>query len=305
MQCGTGAFGKVAWAVALGPYESEGWFVNSWYQKATSRNEWLIEALIGKSVQEIRKIKRGFKDDKYGNSLERAIKSELGAHKFRGLILMTLDTDNGIREEEPEHGGFLGSVWGHAVQSHGGVKMDQVQDDVKRLYEVLDGRPGTGETVLMHILLCRTEVHLREVIRWYRQIHNKILSEVIIRHSPNLVVCFFFFFFFFQFIIELRDTKMGVFVQGEALTHLVSGVIDKPLRDAKLVEDAINSIMASDNPKDDLFISRLVRVHWDRGHLRRVKIAYARRFRRELIDRVRDAAAGDRSFQEFLTRMLE
>jgi len=189
MQCGTGAFGKIAWATALGPYESEGWFANSWYQKAVSRNELLIEALVGKTVQEIRKIKKGFKDDKYGNSLERAVKSELGAHKFRGVILMTLDTENEIRDEEPEHQGYLGSVWGHVVQAPGSVKMDVVQEDVKRLYEVLDGRPGTGETVLMQILLCRSQVHLREVIRWYRQMYGKDLSRVVIKHSPNLVVC--------------------------------------------------------------------------------------------------------------------
>lgn len=188
MQCGTGAFGKVAWIVALGPYESEGWFANSWYQKAVSRNELLIEALVGKSVQEIRKIKRGFKDDKYGNSLERAVKSELGSHKFRTLILMTLDTDNQIRDEEPENQGYLGSVWGHAVQSPGGVNLDKVHEDVKKLYEVLDGRPGTGETVLMQILLCRNQVHLREVVRWYRQMYGKDLSRVVIKHSPSLVV---------------------------------------------------------------------------------------------------------------------
>lgn len=189
MQCGTGAFGKIAWATALGPYESEGWFANSWYQKAISRNELLIEALVGKTVQEIRKIKKGFKDDKYGNSLERAVKSELAAHKFRGVILMTLDTESGIRDEEPEHQGYLGSVWGHAVQAPGCVKMDRVQEDVNRLYEVLDGRPGTGEMVLMQILLCRSQVHLREVIRWYRGMYGKDLSRVVIKHSPNLVVC--------------------------------------------------------------------------------------------------------------------
>ena len=191
MQCGSGAFGKIAWAVALGPYESEGWWANSWYQKAVTRNELLIEALVGKTVQEVRKIKRGFKDDRYGNSLERAVKNELGAHKFRGVILMTLDTEGGIRDEEPEDQGYIGSIWGNAVQAPGVVKMDRVHEDVKRLYEVLDSRPGTGESILMQIILCRSQVHLREVIRWYRQIYGKDLSRVVIKHSPNLVVCLF------------------------------------------------------------------------------------------------------------------
>ncbi|KAF8470053.1 hypothetical protein BDZ91DRAFT_792077 [Kalaharituber pfeilii] len=279
MQCGTGAFGKVAWAVALGPYESEAWFANTWYQKAVTRNELLIEALLGKTVVEIRKIKKGFKDDKYGNSLERAIKNELPSSKFRGLILMVLDTDNGIRDEEPEGDGYMGSVWGHHVQTPGGIKMDKVHDDVRRLNQVLDGRPGTGETVLMEILACRSLAHVREIIRWYRQMYGKDLSKVVIKHSPNLV--------------------------GEALTHLLSGLIDKPLRDAKLIEDAINGIMASENPKDDLFISRLVRVHWEKEHARRVKVAYARKFRKELVDRIKEAVGRDRPFRDFLVRMLE
>ena len=94
-------------------------------------------------------------------------------------------------------------------------------------------------------------------------------------------------------------------MQGESLTHLLSGVIDKPLRDAKLLEDAINSIVASDNPKDDLFISRCVRVHWDREHSRRVKIAYARKFRKNLVERIKEVIREDRSFRDFLIRMLE
>lgn len=89
------------------------------------------------------------------------------------------------------------------------------------------------------------------------------------------------------------------------MTHLLSGIIDKPLRDAKLLQDAINSIIASDNPKDDLFISRCVRVHWDREHIRRVKIAYARKYNKDLVDKIREVTREDRSFRDFLSRMLE
>lgn len=299
MQCGTGAFGKVAWAVALGPYESEGWWANSWYQKPVTRNELLIEALLGKTVQEIRKIKKGFKDDKYGNSIERAVKSELSAHKFRGVILMTLDTESGIRDEEPENQGYAGSVWGHAVQAPGVVKMDKVHEDVKVLYEALDGRPGTGETMLMQIILCRSQVHLREVIRWYRHMYGKDLSRLIIKHSPNLVVCLL------RAPLHSNLANSLFHMQGESLTHLLSGIIDKPLRDAKLLEEAINNIAASDNPRDDLFISRCVRVHWDREHSRRVKTAYAKKYHRDLVERIKEVTREDRSFRDFLVRMIE
>lgn len=94
-------------------------------------------------------------------------------------------------------------------------------------------------------------------------------------------------------------------MQGESLTHLLSGIIDKPLRDAKLLEEAINSIAASDNPRDDLFISRCVRVHWDREHSRRVKIAYAKKYHRDLVERIKEVTREDRSFRDFLVRMIE
>src|SRR5690606_28360776 len=75
----SGAFGKIAWICALGPYESEGWWANTWYQKSITKDDILIEALMGKTLHEIREIKKGFRDAKYGNDLVRALQAELPA----------------------------------------------------------------------------------------------------------------------------------------------------------------------------------------------------------------------------------
>ena len=53
----TGSLGKVAYATALGRWESEAHWANFWYQSNTSRRELLIESLMGRTNSEIMKIK--------------------------------------------------------------------------------------------------------------------------------------------------------------------------------------------------------------------------------------------------------
>lgn len=166
------SFGKLAFATALGPYESEAWFANCWYQKRETRNELLIEALMGKSNEEIWKIKDGFKDAKYDNSLEKAVRNELVANKFRMAVLIQLE---GVRMEDGAK-----------------IDFDGVKEDVRRLGEILermDGRGG-GETLMIGIIVNRSDAWIREMAITYRNVHGRDLPKAIMRHSKNLVVSF-------------------------------------------------------------------------------------------------------------------
>lgn len=60
------------------------------------------------------------------------------------------------------------------------------------------------------------------------------------------------------------------------------------MRDAKLIQNALESFVA----KEDLLISRLVRIHWDREHMIGVKNAYRKKYRRELADVLAGALTG-------------
>lgn len=169
------SFGKLAFAVALGPFESEAWFANCWYQKRETRNELLIEALMGKTNEEIRKIKDGFKDAKYDNSLEKAVRNELVANKFRMAVLIQLE---GVKMEE----------LGHGVR----LNLDAIREDVRRLGDILerkDGRGG-GETVMIEIVINRSDGWIREMAAMYRNMYERDLPKAIMRHSKNLVVSF-------------------------------------------------------------------------------------------------------------------
>lgn len=76
--------------------------------------------------------------------------------------------------------------------------------------------------------------------------------------------------------------------------------MDKPLRDAKLLEQAIRAV--KEENREDLLISRATRIHWDPRHLRNVKRAFGKKFQVNVGDRIRDVARG--SYMEFLLRML-
>lgn len=82
--------------------------------------------------------------------------------------------------------------------------------------------------------------------------------------------------------------------------HILNGAADKPLRDAKLLEQAMTAQL-QDN-REDLLISRATRIHWDPRHLRNVKRAYRKKYRKAVGDRLREVTSG--SYLEFLLKMM-
>jgi hypothetical protein len=83
-------------------------------------------------------------------------------------------------------------------------------------------------------------------------------------------------------------------------------VINKPARDSLLLQHAIRDI-ASKNKDDELryelLISRLVRLHWDRLHLARVKREYKEKYGKYLEEEIEEATKGD--FREFMCELCQ
>lgn len=158
-------FGKVVFAVALGPYESEAWFANSWYQKRETRNELLIESLMGRSNDEIARIKAAFRDAKYESSLENAVQEEIPNNKFRLAVMLQLA---GHQREE--------------------LDMEGIKDDVARLGNILERRQSGGETDMVEIIVNRSQAWIREVAITYRDVYDRDLMRAVIKRSQNLVV---------------------------------------------------------------------------------------------------------------------
>lgn len=82
---------KVCYVIVFGRWESESYWVNFWYYGDKMWRELLIESLMGRLNEEIRLIKDGFSDKKYGNFLMRVMRMELREDKFKKVVLMVLE----------------------------------------------------------------------------------------------------------------------------------------------------------------------------------------------------------------------
>lgn len=167
---------KACYATALGRWESEAYWANFWYHGDKTRRELLIEALMGRTNEEIRAIKAGFSDKKYGNSLVRCMKTELKEDKFKKAVLLVLDE---TRMEETDGQGRPARI-----------DRDLVAEDVRQLWRAVGSERG-GESLMIEIVTQRSDAHLREVLREYREKHKGAnFAKDALRKSGNLVVSF-------------------------------------------------------------------------------------------------------------------
>ena len=162
----SGNLGKILYATSLGQYESDAYWANCFYQSNGSRRELLIESLIGRTNQQIREIKDVFKDKRYDDDLEKCMKAELKADKFRAAILLALE-----ERRQPE--GL-------------GLDMRRVHEDGTELYQALVS-PG-GETAMIRIVMLRSDDHLKEVLRYYEKSFRRNFAKDMLSKSQNLVV---------------------------------------------------------------------------------------------------------------------
>ncbi|KAK3670715.1 hypothetical protein LTR78_009407 [Recurvomyces mirabilis] len=156
---------------------------------------------------------------------------------------------------------------------------EYVNRDVEMLFRSLSAKQG-GESAMLDVVVRRSDAHLRRVLDLYQRQHGENFARAALRKSNNLI--------------------------GEVVAHILNGVINKPVRDAILLNHAIKDI-AEKNKNDDLryelLISRLTRVHWDKMHLERVKRAYMDKFRTHLQEDIEDATKGD--FRDFMCELAE
>ncbi|RFU75975.1 annexin anxc4 [Trichoderma arundinaceum] len=242
---------KACYAVALGKWEGESYWANFWYQGDKTRRELLIESLMGRTNEEIRRIKDSFSDKKYDNSLTKCMKTELKEDKFKKAVLLVLEER---RMEEYDYEGRR-------------LPLDYklIDQDVDDLHKAVRSDKG-GETLMISIVVQRSDGHLRAVLKEYEHQYRSNFARDALKKSNNLV--------------------------GELLAHILNGVINRPVRDALLLQHAITA-SRKDPLRRELLISRLVRFHWDSFHMQDVKKAYRERYGQDLQDAVREATSGE------------
>jgi len=164
---------KACYATALGRWESEAYWSSFWYQGDKTRRELLIESLMGRTNDEIHEIKDSFSDKKYDNSLTRCMKQELKEDKFKKAVLMVLEEQ---RMDDVDR-------YGRPLP----VDRDLVENDVHTLHKAVKAEKG-GETVMISIVVMRSDSHLREILRVYNEVYRANFARDALKKSGNLVV---------------------------------------------------------------------------------------------------------------------
>ncbi|KAB8356619.1 hypothetical protein FH972_024197 [Carpinus fangiana] len=157
------------------------------------------------------------------------------------------------------------------------MPLEYRNQDVEALHRALSSREG-GETAILSIVVTRSDNHLREVLKTYERVHQANFARQALRKSNNLV--------------------------GEVIAHILNGVINRVARDCLLLHHAIDDITTRNKAVEfryELLMSRLVRLHWDRLHLARVKDEYRSKYGVSLERDIKDATKGD--FGEYCLRV--
>ncbi|KAG6041316.1 hypothetical protein E4U41_004967 [Claviceps citrina] len=142
---------------------------------------------------------------------------------------------------------------------------DLVADDVDQLRKAVKAEKG-GESAMLGIVVHRGDAHLRAVLQEYEHRYRANFAREALSKSGNLV--------------------------GEVLAHILNGVINRPVRDALLLNHALTA-SRRDSLRRELLISRLVRFHWDPVHMQAVKNAYRERYGVDLSDAVSGGTSGE------------
>ena len=164
---------KACYSVALGMWESEAYWANFWYQGDKTRRELLIESIMGRTNDEIRRIKDAFTDKKYDNSLTKCMKTELKEDKFKKAVLMVLD-ERRMDEYDP---------YGRRLP----IDYKLVDQDVDGLRRAVKSEKG-GETLMISIVVQRSDSHLRAVLKEYEAAFRANFARDALKKSGNLVV---------------------------------------------------------------------------------------------------------------------
>ncbi|KAL4926019.1 annexin [Aspergillus undulatus] len=85
----------------------------------------------------------------------------------------------------------------------------------------------------------------------------------------------------------------------DALLHMIRGAIDPASRDAVALEECMKGM----GTKDEKLVIRVVRAHWNRQHLDKIKRVYQTKYKTDLVKRVKGETSGD--YQRLLVAMLE
>jgi annexin A7/11 len=149
-----------------------------------------------------------------------------------------------------------------------------IDKDVTDLHRAIGGNIISKDAVeTCQILTSRNDAQIRAITAGYKHKFQKDLATVIkARFSGHM---------------------------EDALLLLLARANNRPASDAEQLEAA----MAGMGTKDELLVQRVVRVHWDRNYVAQVRTEYQKKYRRDLVSKIKSETSGD--YERLLVACIE
>lgn len=140
----------------------------------------------------------------------------------------------------------------------------EIDQQTDKFQQATEGtKLGTNQDIVCQILAYSSDGQIRAINQRYQEKYRKTLDDVIKS----------------EFSGHMK----------EALRLMVRRAVDRVKTDAEDLEASMKGM----GTKDELLVTRLVRAHWNREHMRQVNVAYKRFYNKSLVDRVKGETSGD------------
>ena len=148
-----------------------------------------------------------------------------------------------------------------------------IDADVTEIHRCTEARMGAEQLTVCSILTKRSDNQIRAIAHAYEHKYRRPLEQVFIS----------------EFSGHMED----------ALVQMVRCGTDRAMRDAINIEQAMSGM----GTKDEVLVTRIVKLHWNPAHVQQVKGAYKARYKQDLVARVRGETSGD--YERCLVAMLQ
>lgn len=273
------SFEKVLLAMARGPLDQDVYSLHQAMSGLGTKEDLLNDVLVGRKNADLRAITHAYNlKHSQTKNLKQAIEGDLSM-KTERLFLMILSA---TRQEESSpiipqaieadvHGKpalipNLSSLTYH----HQTLTPSPFQTELQKAIE--SRTVGTDQLTVAHILSNRSNGQIRAINQTYHTKYHAQLDTVIAK----------------AFSGHMEDV----------LLDMIRKASDPVLRDAK----ALDACMKGMGTKDQLLISRLVSIHWDRDHMGSVARAYKSVHGKDLVQRIKEETSGN--YEDALVEMV-
>lgn len=201
-----GHFGELLDLIVLGPVERDAFLLYQSMKGIGTDDAELIEVLISRPTDEIRKV-REFFPTKYEGSLDEWIAGDTSGHYKE--FLMRLATAERAKSSDP--------VDPHAVSA-----------DVKALYRGGEGKLGTDDETFINFFATRSPKHIRKVAEEYVKEYTHSLETAVKKEFSGdlqkaLVWCLEFFEDHYIFFAKrIHHSVKGVGTKNKDLVRIVA-----------------------------------------------------------------------------------